>query len=269
MAQILNSFGFHTRNVTDTDTNTNIANTNLTQDDNRTLETDGNSLDFLASGNSLLKLEEDNITIGDGGGIQQVNLKFGENNPALNIYEDSSSGTNFVKLTCGALASQRTQTLPDATGTFALLESDQTFTGNQNIEKRKFITTGSTHGDVDGDVVYFGSTSVIVGRMYYWDGSAWGNADADAASTSTGMLAIAIGTGTASSVGMCIRGMVTISSSTGGSNGDILYVHTQANKITSTAPSGSGDVVRIVGYLMDSTNDAIYFNPDGSFVEIA
>ena len=131
------------------------------------------------------------------------------------------------------------------------------------------ITTGATDGDVDGDVVYFGSTSVNVGRLYYWDGTDWQNADADAASTSTGMLAISIATGTASSVGMCIRGMVTISSSTGGSNGDILYVHTTANKITSTAPSGSGDIVRIVGYLLDATNDAIYFNPDGSFVEIA
>ena len=82
------------------------------------------------------------------------------------------------------------------------------------------------------------------------------------------MLEISLATGTASTVGMCIRGMVTISSGTGGSNGDILYVHTTANKLTSTAPSGSGDIVRVIGYCLDSTNGQVYFNPDGAFVEV-
>ena len=254
-------------------TDENLGNTDLSLDSGtaeRTYTLSDNDLHFKNNGSTCLKIsaQESKLTLG-GDGCQSILFKRAAAAPDIRIFEASGSGTNYVSLTLGALAANRIITIPDATGTLPLLESDQTFTGQQNIEKRKFITTGLTHGDVDGDVVYFGSTVVNAGRLYYWDGSAWGNADADAASTSTGMLAISLGSGTASSVGMCIRGMITLSASTGGSDGDILYVHTQANKITSTAPSGSGDIVRIVGYLMDSTNDAIYFNPDASFVEIA
>jgi hypothetical protein len=50
--------------------------------------------------------------------------------------------------------------------------------------------------------------------------------------------------------------------------GDILYVSTTAGGITTTAPSGSGDIIRIIGYSLDGTNETIYFNPDNSWVEI-
>ena len=274
MAQILNSFGFHTRNVTDTDTNTNLGNADLSLDSGtveRTYTLTDNDLHFKNNGSTCLKIsaQESELTLG-GDGCQSILFKSATSDPDIRIYEASGSGSNYVKLTVGAIGTNRTITFPTISDTtLAGLANRQTFTDRNTINQREFVVSGSTDGDVIGDVVYFGTTSVNAGRLYYWDGSAWGNADADAASTSTGMLAISLGTGAANSVGMCIRGMVTISASTGGSDGDILYVHTQANKITSTAPSGSGDIVRIVGYLMDSTNDAIYFNPDGSFVEIA
>lgn len=94
MAQQLNGFGFQTKNVVDTDTNTNIANTNLTQDNNRTLEANGNSLDFLGSGNSLLKIEEDGLQFGEGGTIESVKFKFGTLAPDFRIFEASGSGTD-------------------------------------------------------------------------------------------------------------------------------------------------------------------------------
>ena len=50
--------------------------------------------------------------------------------------------------------------------------------------------------------------------------------------------------------------------------GDILYVTTTAGGITTTAPSGSGDIIRIIGYSLDGTNETIYFNPDNTWVEI-
>jgi hypothetical protein len=238
MAQILNSFGFHTRNVTDTDTNTNLGNANLTADDARTYDIDGNTLDFQTSGNSIFKIEEDN---GTSQGIGEINFRFGTNDPAIQIYEASGSGTNYVRLTCGALASNKIQTFPDATGTFALLEARQTFTGRSIIELREFVVTTSTLGDVNGDVMYTGTGSVQSGKIYYWDGSDWSPADASAASTGSGMLGVALGTGATNAL-------------------------TQA---TNTAPTTSGAIVRVIGYCLDSTNNQIYFNPDGTWVENA
>ena len=235
-------------------TNTNIANSDLTQDDNRILTGDGNDLTF--TGQAQMEFNS------------PIDFKNGTSAPDLRIYEASGSGTNNVKITCGALASNRTLTMPDATGTLALLEVGQTFTGKQTINTRRFDVSSSTDGDVIGDLVFFGSTSVIVGRFYYWDGSGWAATDASAAATSTGMLAVSAGTGTASTVGMCIRGMITLSIDPG-SNGDILYLSETAQQATTTAPTTSGAIVRIVGYCMDDTNGQIFFNPDNTFIENA
>ena len=50
--------------------------------------------------------------------------------------------------------------------------------------------------------------------------------------------------------------------------GDIIYVSTTAGGVTTTAPSSSGDVIRIIGYSIDGTNEIIYFSPDNSWVEV-
>jgi len=47
-----------------------------------------------------------------------------------------------------------------------------------------------------------------------------------------------------------------------------LYVSTTAGGFSQTAPSGTGDVIRVIGYVEDTTNDKIYFAPSASWVEI-
>jgi hypothetical protein len=117
-----------------------------------------------------------------------------------------------------------------------------------------------------GDIVTFGSGSLTAGRLYYLDSSqAWVAADADFASGSTGMLAFALGNSPGK--GMLVRGYI-INSGFSTNTGDILYVSTTAGSITTTAPSGSGDIIRIIGYSLDGTNEIIYFSPDNSWVEI-
>ena len=39
--------------------------------------------------------------------------------------------------------------------------------------------------------------------------------------------------------------------------------------ITATAPSDAGDVVRIVGYVIDKEEEAIYFSPDNTYVVVS
>jgi hypothetical protein len=117
-----------------------------------------------------------------------------------------------------------------------------------------------------GDIVTFGTGSLSPGRLYYLNSSqAWVGTDADAASTATGMLAFALGS--SPSEGMLVRGYIRVSAFSI-TTGDIVYVATTAGQVTTTAPSGAGDIVRIIGYCIDGTNKIMYFNPDNAWVEL-
>jgi hypothetical protein len=118
-----------------------------------------------------------------------------------------------------------------------------------------------------GDVVTFGTGSLTAGNLYYFtSGGAWSNADADSTTLSTGLLGIALGT-TATTSGVLIRGYVRSASYTA-STGSKLYVSPTAGSITSTAPSVAGQILRIIGYQLNSTNNVVYFNPSNDWIEL-
>ena len=54
-----------------------------------------------------------------------------------------------------------------------------------------------------------------------------------------------------------------------GTDGDELYISGSQGQITNTAPSANGDVVRVVGYCLDSTNGQIWFNPSSDWIEVS
>ena len=133
--------------------------------------------------------------------------------------------------------------------------------------KTSYTATSSTDGDAAGDIVYFSETSTTAGRIYYYTSNgAWELADADAVSSASGMLAVALGSGSATH-GMLLRGMVTLNHDPG-AVGDTLFLSTAVGQATATAPSGTGDIVRVIGYCLHASNGQIYFNPDGAFVEV-
>jgi len=137
------------------------------------------------------------------------------------------------------------------------------------ILKRHFAIPDTPVGTANGDVVYFGNTtSMTIGRVYYMksDGT-WELTNPNAVGTSTGMLAVALGEASNTN-GMLIRGMVTLDHDPG-TIGDILYLDEQQvnsafGAVTNGAPAGTGDVVRIIGYCLDSSGKQIYFNPDSN-----
>ena len=93
----------------------------------------------------------------------------------------------------------------------------------------------------------------------------WHNTDADAESTSAGMLGIALGTGTdGNALTVALKGAVVRDDSWNWTPGQTLYVDTTAGAITSTAPSATDDVVRVVGYAL--TDDCIMFSPEESYI---
>ena len=155
----------------------------------------------------------------------------------------------------------------------AHLTTDQTFTGIKQINLRKFPVSSGTDGNAIGDVVYFGgTTSMTVGRIYnYKSDGTWEIANADAVATSDGLLGVALGAASDTN-GMLLRGMVTLDHDPG-AVGDVLYVQSDnagtTGHATVTAPSASGDCVRIVGYCVHASAGNIWFNPDSTFVEVA
>lgn len=70
--------------------------------------------------------------------------------------------------------------------------------------------------------------------------------------------------------GVLLRGVVTLPYSINTfAYGDVLYLSSSAGEVTNTPPSTSGNIVRIVGYVIDQNINKIYFSPDSSWVEIA
>jgi len=52
--------------------------------------------------------------------------------------------------------------------------------------------------------------------------------------------------------------------------GTVLYLSdTDGHAMSTTTSLGSGDVVRVVGYVLDGTNGIIYFDPSRDWIELA
>ena len=119
-----------------------------------------------------------------------------------------------------------------------------------------------------GEVVKFGSGTLTTGKLYFLSGSTWTETDADAIATGADqMLGIALGSDPAAA-GVLIKGFFDADSYLSNfSAGKAVYVSTTAGGMDTTAPSGGGDYVRIIGYCTTTAN-VIYFNPSTTWVEL-
>jgi Flp pilus assembly protein TadG len=155
---------------------------------------------------------------------------------------------------------QITTRLNAAVGELAALSGDIVGTTDTQTLTNKtiaapVITETLTAGETlaDGDLCYLNSD----GEMYL--------ADADAEATADTLLAICTESLTDGNPGtFIIRGRYTTSGLTTGS---VYYVDVTAGDWTATAPSATGDIVRIVGYALSTT--VLLFMPDNTYVEIA
>tara|TARA_R110002020_G_scaffold282945_1_gene498696 strand:+ start:6523 stop:7143 length:621 start_codon:yes stop_codon:yes gene_type:complete len=121
------------------------------------------------------------------------------------------------------------------------------------------ITVGGTAGSsmVVGDVIYLNTDN------------AWDPTDADATASAVGMIGISLTAGSSGDITILLKGFVRVDAIFAFTTaGGPLYLSTTPGDMSQTAPSGSGDVVRVVGYAHDD-DDTIFFSPDNSWVEIA
>ena len=131
-------------------------------------------------------------------------------------------------------------------------------------------TTGlDTDGEASGEIVYIGNAAdnLQAGNVYYLNSSGrWAAANAGAVSTSSGLLGMALGSDSTTD-GVLLRGFGVVNTNLG-SVGSVVYLSTTNSTLTETAPSGNGQVVRVMGYTVNATTDLMYFNPSPSWIEV-
>lgn len=118
----------------------------------------------------------------------------------------------------------------------------------------------------------YSSGTVTIGKVYYMGPSAWAEGHADTEASAKGMLAVA--TSAAANGRFVTRGLVKVLDIKGSnpSKGDIVYLSEASGEsgyVTVARPAADGDIVRIVGYVVDNSNDMIYFDPSPDFIEVA
>jgi len=118
-----------------------------------------------------------------------------------------------------------------------------------------------------GDVVKFGTSdgALVAGNIYmlHTDGK-WKQTDANSEISSSGMLGVAVTTNVAN--GLLVKGICDVVMANTTPTGSALYLSTQASRATHSPASGSGDVIRAIGYTLDGGSGRIYFNPDATYI---
>ena len=150
-----------------------------------------------------------------------------------------------------------------------------TVAGTANIDSTQIANansggTLSSAGDYGaGSQIYrdSGFSNVQAGKIYYATGTGtWALASSGSEAAASGLLAIA--TGTNSLDGMLLNGIVKLPTNITGTIGDKIYLSGPAGSFTTALPSTAGSFVRIVGHLINATDDTIYFNPSNDYIEL-
>jgi len=155
-------------------------------------------------------------------------------------------------------------------------ESQLTYDGTSlvcdgNIKATNITQTTSGIGSAGGygqgcTLLIFSAGATIAGYLYTYTITGWVGSNAGSvAQKSTGL--VAVSTSTLSGDGMVTTGVVQLAVDPGGNVGDVVYMDTTDGRTTTTAPSSTGEVARVIGYKV--TANVIYLNPSSDWVEIS
>ena len=112
------------------------------------------------------------------------------------------------------------------------------------------------------------TTVIVAGKLYGLGSTTW-TQTAPSNALAKRLLGVGLNGVTDSTDGMLIEGTIRVSAinGTGPQAGMPVYIDTSGN-FTVDAPTASGSVVRVVGYVLDTTLSLIYFKPDNTWVEL-
>jgi hypothetical protein len=147
-------------------------------------------------------------------------------------------------------------TFTNATGTLLSL-TQRTFDGTPN-------TDHTAVGNVV-DTFNLGATTTIMDVLFLTSAGVWDSANASTSTSSTGMLAIDLQGGTTGNpTKVALPNTFVRDDSWNWTPGQTLYLSTTSSTLTTSTPSGSNQVVRIVGHAV--TADVIYWNPSNNYL---
>tara|TARA_B110000977_G_scaffold148954_1_gene188822 strand:+ start:262 stop:1122 length:861 start_codon:yes stop_codon:yes gene_type:complete len=202
-------------------------------------------------------------------------------NRTLNVIGGTgiTANANDIAITAGGI--DTTQLADDAVTSAKLAHSIAIVTNitspTSTIGLRDLDWQGNIDGGnatyAQGDVIYHATTTATTqGNIYSMgiDGVVV-PADADAVATASTILCVALGAN--ASLGLLLRGTVVLRTSPGAQPGLPFYLSTTAGIAQAAAPSGTGDVVRVLGYQLTPNGEGdqvnvCYFNPDNTWVEL-
>ena len=131
-------------------------------------------------------------------------------------------------------------------------------------------TPGTDHTAVgpQTNILTAGYSSAAMDLVYLGSASKWLEADADAAATSINLLGIALEAKTdTQAMLVALSGSFVRDDTWAWTPGVPLYISGTLGAMTATKPTGSGDIVRTVGYAV--TADIIFFAPSSDYVTLA
>ena len=199
-------------------------------------------------------------------------------NAQLRFFDNDESNSVTLRVPANVSADYTLTLPPDSGDEGKFLETDgsgvTTWSGNLKVSKLSGSQSNGAFGINSKTALdWTSSFSVTAGNIYRLASGGgnltFANAQANSEANGSGMLFVATNAGL--STEMLIEGVVKISSSiSGGVPGDLVYLSdTSAGGALLTAPGSQGDLVRIVGYVIDGTNGIIYFNPSSDWVELS
>ena len=217
----------------------------------------------LAQGEMAINVADGNLFYGDNSSNVNNDFRFAQ----VGVTGLTSGATTHATTLSGGSGGVYGTLQTAAQANITTVGTVETGTWASNIKFE--LSDSGVNGDGEGDITFIGSeVATTAGALYYYNGTTWVSTDSSAVSTSTGLVAVALGTSNTES-GMLLRGMVTTAAAPGGSDGNVIYISETAGKLTTTAPTTSGAIVRAVGYALDTSEKQIWFNPDNTWVELS
>ena len=176
------------------------------------------------------------------------------NNTVTSTLAQLNTAVSDATLVSNAITASSTETLTNKTiGAFSL---DATPGADHTAVGPQTNTLASGYSSAVMDLVYLGSASK------------WLEADADASGTSINLLGIALEAKTdTQAMVVALSGSFVRDDTWAWTPGVPLYISGTEGEITATKPTGSGDIVRTVGYAV--TADIIFFAPSSDYVTLA